>query len=231
MIKRPAIICARGGSKGVPGKNLKIIAGKPLIAWTIEQAQATGLFDQVVVSSDCPDILEVAGQAGVDLLVERPDALATDTVSVHPAIAHALEQAETTISMRYDSFVFLQATSPLRAPKDIIGAVALWDRHHPGSVVSATVAHASPYFSLVEEAADGTVGLSKPTDPPIVRRQDAPACYALNGAIYVFDRNRYESDPRVLYPDTRVFEMPPERSLDIDTPWDWHLVSLVMDAK
>ena len=103
------------------------------------------------------------------------------------------------------------------------GAVALWDAHRPGSVVSATPARSSPYFTIVEERADGTVALSKPTDPPVIRRQDAPRCWDLNGAVYVFDRVRYGTDPKVLYPDTRLYEMPEERSLDIDTEADWRV--------
>lgn len=85
-------------------------------------------------------------------------------------------------------------------------------------------ARSSPYFTIVEERADGTVALSKPTDPRVIRRRDAPRCWDLNGAIYVFDRARQGTDPRVLYPDTRLYEMPEERSLDIDTEADWRVL-------
>jgi N-acylneuraminate cytidylyltransferase/CMP-N,N'-diacetyllegionaminic acid synthase len=218
---RPAIICARGGSRGVPGKNLRELWGKPLIAWTVEQAARSGLFDTVAVSSDSPDILEAARAAGADSLVERPPEMATDTASVQPAILHCLDTVERARGAACDSFVFLQVTSPLRTVADIAGAVALWEAHRPGSVVSATPARSSPYFTIVEERDDGTVGLSKPTDPPVTRRQDAPRCWDLNGAIYVFDRARHAAAPRVLYSDTRLYEMPAERSLDIDTEADW----------
>jgi CMP-N,N'-diacetyllegionaminic acid synthase len=221
---RIAVICARGGSRGVPGKNLRPLGGRPLIAWTVAQAVESGLFDLVAVSSDAADILEAARAAGADFLVTRPPELATDTISVHPAIAHCLDAAEAHLGRRAESFAFLQVTSPLRATEDIVRAVELWETHRPGSVVSATLARSSPYFTILEEAPDGSVRLSKEADPPVVRRQDAPRCWELNGAVYVFDRERYAKDPRVLHSDTRILEMPEERSVDIDTEWDWQVV-------
>jgi CMP-N,N'-diacetyllegionaminic acid synthase len=220
-MSRVAVICARGGSKGVPGKNMRLLGGRPLIAWTVAQAVETGLFDCVAVSSDSAEILEAAKIVGADLLVERPLEMASDTVSVHPAIEHCLVAVEAHLTTRVESFAFLQVTSPFRAPDDIHKAVALWEDYRPGSVVSATPSHSSPYFTLLEELTDGTITLSKSSDPPLARRQDAPRCWTLNGAVYVFDRAGYSVKPQVLYRDTRLIEMPPERSLDIDTEFDW----------
>lgn len=222
-MNKVAIICARGGSKGVIGKNVRRLGGRPLIAWTVGQALETGLFDCVAVSSDACEILDAARAAGADFCLERPAEMASDTVSVHPAIAHCLSAIETDLKLEIESFAFLQTTSPFRAADDIKHAVAVWDAHHPGSVVSVTPAQSSPYFTLLEECADGRIALSKPTDPPLARRQDAPACWDLNGAVYIFDRARYAQDPRVLHPDTRIVEMPVERSLDIDTEFDWRI--------
>ena len=225
---RIAILCARGGSKGVPGKNIRPLAGKPLIAWTVEQARQTGLFDLIALSSDSQEILDAGQRAGADLMVRRPDELATDTVSVLPAILHCLERAEAQLGRRADTITFLQATSPTREPEDIAAALELFAVHRPGSVITGAPARSSPYFSLVEERPEGHVTLAKPTDPPVVRRQDAPRCFDMNGSIYVFDRERFEADPRILYPDTRLYEMPEERSVDIDTELDWALAELVM---
>jgi N-acylneuraminate cytidylyltransferase/CMP-N,N'-diacetyllegionaminic acid synthase len=222
-MNRVAIICARGGSKGVPGKNTRRLGGRPLIAWTVSQALETQLFDCVAVSSDSREILAAAQAAGADFCLERPAEMAIDSVSVHPAIAHCLAAIETDLKLNIESFAFLQVTSPFRAVDDIKKAVALWNEHRPGSVVSVTPAQDSPYFTLLEENADGEIALSKPSDPPLERRQDAPACWALNGAVYVFDRSRYEEDPRVLHPDTRIIQMPAERSIDIDTEFDWRM--------
>ena len=93
-----------------------------------------------------------------------------------------------------------------------------------GALIGPYFVDWTQYRDIVEERADGTVGLSKPTDPPVTRRQDAPRCWDINGAVYVYDRVRYAADPRVLYPDTRLYEMPEERSLDIDTEADWRVV-------
>ena len=225
---RIAILCARGGSKGVPGKNIRPLAGRPLIAWSLTQAREAALFDLIAVSSDAPTILEAARDAEAGLMVRRPDALATDTVSVLPAIVHCLEAAEAHLGRSADSLTYLQATSPTRDPADITACMDLFETHRPGSVVTGCAAKSSPYFSLLEECPGGTVGLSKPTDPPVVRRQDAPRCFDMNGSVYVFDRDRFVADPRVLYPDTRLHEMPEDRSVDIDTPLDWALAELVM---
>ena len=228
-MSRVAVICARGGSKGVPGKNTRLLGGRPLIAWTVSQAVETGLFECVAVSSDSAEILAAAQDAGADFLVERPAEMASDTASVHPAIAHCLSAVEAELALRIESFAFLQVTSPFRAPEDIRNAVTLWDATRPGSVVSATPSQSSPYFTLLEEQPDGTVALSKPSDPPLARRQDAPSCWDMNGAVYVFDRARYAREPRVLHPDTRIIEMPPERSLDIDTEFDWRIAAALWE--
>jgi N-acylneuraminate cytidylyltransferase/CMP-N,N'-diacetyllegionaminic acid synthase len=228
---RIAILCARGGSKGVPGKNIRPLAGRPLIVWSIVQARETGLFDLIAVSSDDAAILDAAGDAGAGLLVRRPDALATDTVSVLPAILHCLQAAEAHLRRQACSITYLQATSPTRDAADIAACLDLFEAHRPGSVVTGSPAKSSPYFSLLEERSEGTVGLSKPTDPPVVRRQDAPRCFDMNGSVYVFDRDRFMADPRVLYPDTRLHEMPGERSVDIDTELDWALAELVFSRR
>tara|TARA_R110001599_G_scaffold350098_1_gene579611 strand:- start:6745 stop:7449 length:705 start_codon:yes stop_codon:yes gene_type:complete len=230
-VSRVAILCARGGSKGVPGKNTAMIAGKPLIAWSILQALESGLFDHIAVSSDAPDILDAAQAAGATLLVRRPDALATDMVSVLPAIEHCLAAIEDDLSHKVDSFVFLQATSPTRGVTDIKDAVALFDAHGCTSVITGSAARASPYFSLVEETPQGTVTLSKVTDPPLVRRQDAPRCFAMNGSIYVVNRAGFGADQRMIWPDTRLFEMSEENSVDIDTPLDLQIAEMIMAAR
>lgn len=227
-MKRVAIICARGGSKGVPGKNTRLLAGKPLIAWTIEHALAADLFSDVIVSSDSADILAAAHAAGATMLVQRPENLATDTASVLPAVAHALDHAEQVEGQCMDSFVLLQATSPTREPKDIRGAVELFDRYRCTSVISGTVARSSPYFSIVEENPDGTIRLCKPREHNVVRRQDAPKCFDLNGSIYVINRPAFRADQRIMWPDTRLYEMSDENSVDIDTPLDFDFAELIM---
>ena len=221
-------ICARGGSKGVVGKNARDLLGKPLLAWSIEQARQTGLFDAIAFSSDSDLLLETALRAGVDIAVKRPDEMATDTAPKLPAIRHCLEQAIAHTGSRPDIFVDLDVTSPLRLPADIIGAVELLRQSGARNVITGAPAHRSPYFNLVEARTDGSVGLAKAVDPPIVRRQDAPLCFDMNASIYVWRVASFLDSPAVFYPDTRLFEMPQERSTDIDSDFDFTLVELLL---
>ena len=221
-------ICARGGSKGVVGKNARELLGKPLLAWTIEQAKQTGLFEAIAFSSDSDLLLQIALQSGADIAVKRPDAMATDTAPKIPAIRHCLEQAIARTGMTPDVFVDLDVTSPLRLASDIAGAVELLLRSGARSVITGAPARRSPYFNLVEERADGSVGLSKSADPPIVRRQDAPRCFDMNASIYAWRVAPFLENPAVFYPDTQLFEMPEERSVDIDSDLDFTLVELLL---
>ncbi len=221
-------MCARGGSKGVAGKNGRLLLGRPLLAWSIEQAKQTGLFSTIAFSSDCDMLIEIALHFGADIAVKRPDEMATDTAAKLPAIRHCLEQAMLRTGEHPDIFVDLDVTSPLRLASDILGAVNLLRDSGARSVITGAPARRSPYFNLVEERADGTVGLSKVADPPIVRRQDSPRCFDMNASIYVWNVASFLSDPRVFYPNTRLFEMPEERSIDIDSEIDFTLVELLL---
>jgi CMP-N,N'-diacetyllegionaminic acid synthase len=221
-------ICARGGSKGVVGKNARELLGKPLLAWTIEQAKETGLFEAIAFSSDSDLLLQTALQSGADIAVKRPDEMATDTAPKIPAIRHCLEEAIARTGATPDVFVDLDVTSPLRLPSDIAGAVELLNRSGARSVITGAPARRSPYFNLVEERTDGSVGLSKSVNPPIVRRQDAPRCFDMNASIYVWRVAPFLESPAVFYPDTQLFEMPEERSVDIDSDLDFTLVELLL---
>lgn len=215
----------------MPGKNLRPLAGKSLITWSIEQARASGLLDIIAVSSDAPDILAVAREAGADLLVDRPAEMATDSSSKLPAIRHAALAAEGALGKTASIIVDLQPTSPLREPTDIVAAVALQADTGADSVITGQHAKCSPYFSLVEQAADGTVFVSKTLGRPILRRQDAPACFDMNGSIYVWKRDVFIESPAVFYPSTRIYVMPEDRSVDIDTETDFLLAGLLMERK
>ena len=230
-MKRLCTICARAGSKGVRSKTTRLLGGKPLIAHSLGQARASGLFDAIAVSSDSDHILAIARSYGATCLVQRPDALATDTAAKLPAIHHCLEAAETRLGTRFDVLVDLDATSPLRLPDDIVAAVALLEREPGANVITGAPARRSPYFNLVEQRPDGTVGLSKPPAGAIVRRQDAPPCYDMNASIYAWWTEAFRAAPAVFGPRTRLHVMPEERSLDVDTPWDLRLVELVMNDR
>lgn len=221
-------ICARGGSKGVPGKNIRPLMGKPLIAHTIGHAQASGIFAAVAVSSDSDEILNAAAAHGADLVIKRPDELATDTSGKLPAILHALETLETRLGLAADFHFDLDATSPLRQPEDIVACAAILTETGCSAVITGTPAHRSPYFNLVERTADGSVALSKTLPGGVLRRQDSPDCFDMNASIYGWRRELLRTDPRVFYPDTRIHVMPRERSWDIDEEFDFEIVSQLM---
>jgi CMP-N,N'-diacetyllegionaminic acid synthase len=227
-MKRLCTICARGGSKGVKGKNLRTLRGRPLIVHSIEQARASGLFTAIAVSSDSRAILDVAAAAGVDMLIERPAELATDTAAKLPVIRHCVIEAERCSGLTFDTLVDLDATSPLRSVDDIRAAVALLEEQGAGNVITAMPARRSPYFNLVELRPDGSVGLSKTPATPIVRRQDAPQCFEMNASIYVWTREALLSRDTIFCADTQLHVMPEERSIDIDSELDFQFVEFVM---
>jgi N-acylneuraminate cytidylyltransferase/CMP-N,N'-diacetyllegionaminic acid synthase len=228
---RICTICARAGSKGVKNKNVRNLQGKPLIAHTVEQAKRSQLFDCIAVSSDSQQILDIAQACGVDFLVNRPAELATDTAAKLPAIRHCVSEAERKSGFQFDVVVDLDATSPLRLPEDIQEAVSLLERQGIGNVITGTPSRRSPYFNLVELDKNQVVRLSKPLRQGIVRRQDSPACFDMNASIYVWQRNVLFNCETVFNPDTQLFVMPAERSVDIDSSLDFEIVELLMEKR
>ena len=220
-------ICARAGSKGVANKNLRLINNKPLIVYSIEQAIATKLFDQIVVSSDSKEIREVALANGATFCVDRPAELATDTAPKLPAIKHCVENAEKKFG-QFEVIIDLDATAPLRESSDIIGALELLQSAQADNVITGTPAHRSPYFNLVETDINGIVSLSKPPANVVARRQDSPQCFDMNASIYVWRRQALFANENLFTGNTRLFVMPRERSLDIDSQADFEMVEWMM---
>jgi N-acylneuraminate cytidylyltransferase/CMP-N,N'-diacetyllegionaminic acid synthase len=230
-MRRICTVTVRAGSKGVPGKNLRIVAGTPLFGHSVRQAVESRLFDDVVVSSDSAEILELAPQYGATDVVVRPQHLATDTAGKVPAIAHAVLAVESKRNVVFDTSVDLDATSPLREVSDIIAAVEMFERADVESLITGTEARRNPYFNLVELQRNGTVAVSKTPDDAVLRRQDAPRSFDMNGSIYVWKRDSLIENPVVFYPSTILYEMPPERSQDIDSEYDFRIVSWLMEAR
>lgn len=227
-MKRICTICARGGSKGVKNKNIRDLLGKPLIAYSLLQAKASGLFDAIAVSSDSALILDAAKAYGADILVERPAELATDTAPKVPVIQHCVRAAEQVRGATFDIVVDLDATSPLRSVEDIKEAVCLLEDRGVSNVITGAPAHRSPYFNLVELDENGVARLSKTLAVPVSRRQDAPKCYDMNASIYVWMRASLFEQASVFHNDTLLYEMPAERSVDIDSELDFQIVELLM---
>ncbi|CAI2717001.1 acylneuraminate cytidylyltransferase family protein [Nitrospina watsonii] len=223
-----ATLCARGGSKGVPRKNILPILGKPLIAYTIEQAQACTLIDRVYVSTEDAEIAEVARQAGAEVPFMRPAELATDTAAKIPVIEHLVNGViQTGVDVR--TVVDLDPTSPLREVADIEACIHLLD-DDTDVVITGYEAEKNPYFNMVEQQPDGYYGLVKPSDADApYRRQAAPKVYAMNASIYVWHRHTLSKG--LWEGRARLHVMPRERSIDIDHPVDLKLVEFFMQEK
>lgn len=227
---RICTICARGGSKGVPNKNIRSLLGKPLLAYTIEQAKKSRMFDYIAVSSDSNEILDISKLFGADFQIQRPDELSTDTSAKIPAIRHCVETVEKQVDFLFAEVVDLDATSPLRLPTDIIEVLNLLNKERTSNVITAMSSRRSPYFNLVELNQDGYATLSKSLPKSIYRRQDAPKCFDMNASIYAWHRDilMNEHINSVFHPTTLLYEMPEERSIDIDSELDWKIVELIM---
>jgi len=225
---RIAQICARGGSKGVPGKNIRPLLGKPLIAHTIRQAKSCGLFAAVSVSSDSEEILEVSRKWGADFAVRRPADLAADETPKIRAMRHCAGETERLLGKAARTVVDLDATSPLRTAGDIAGAVRMLEERGVSNVLTGAPARRSPYFNLVETDARGVARLCKPPAVPVARRQDCPRCYDMNASIYVWKREALlKDDDRMFREDTLFYVMPEERSWDVDSELDFEIVEMI----
>jgi CMP-N-acetylneuraminic acid synthetase len=219
-----ATICARGGSQGLPGKNIRPLLGKPLIAYTIEQARACRAIARVFVSTDSPEIAAEAVAAGGEVLGLRPAHLATAQAGKIPVIAHLVAEVEA-VGVTVDRIVDLDPTSPLRNLADIQACIDLLDAD-TDAVITGYVAEKNPYFNMVEQRADGNYSLVKPPPPGVVSRQQAPVVYAMNASIYVWHRRTL--DCGLWNGRTKLHCMPRERSIDIDSLIDFRLVELLL---
>lgn len=221
-----ATICARGGSQGLPGKNIRQLLGKPLIAYTIEQALACPFIDQVYVSTDDEEIAAVAREYGALVPFMRPNALATSQAAKIPVIKHLVDW----ISSNHEkpkTIVDLDPTSPLRKISDIESCVALLDENCD-VVITAFESEKNPYFNMVEYVNASEVKLVK-CDSKVTSRQSAPKVYSMNASIYVWHYNTL--DKGLWNGRTKMYVMPRERSIDIDSYLDFKFVELLMTEK
>ncbi len=221
------IIPARGGSKGIPRKNIKPLCGKPLIQYSIDVALAlAGDADHVIVSTDDEEIARVAAEGGLpDKGYRRPAHLATDTAGSREMMLDAMQWAREN-GIEYDVVVLLQPTSPLRTCDDVKSCLDLYG-DGVDMVVSVTESSDNPYYNLFETDAWGHLHISK-GDGLYTRRQDAPKVYAYNGAVYVIRPESLETMPMGAFRSRIPYVMPPDRSVDLDTPLDWSVAESIM---
>ncbi len=221
-------ICARGGSKGVKNKNVKPINGKPLIAYTIEQAKESGLFEHIVISTDSDPIADTAKEYGAEVFFKRSAEMASDTAGKLDVVKDALRRSEEHYGETFDYHVDLDATAPLRDVKDIIDSFEQFIKNDNDNLITAMPSRRSPYFNLVEMNKDGKVYLSKTLDSKVLRRQDAPESYDMNASIYIWKRDILLNNNTIFLEKTGLYVMPEERSIDIDTEDDYKYVEFLM---
>lgn len=219
------IIPARGGSKGIPRKNIKELCGSPLIHYSIEVARSIAPDSHVIVSTDDDEIREVAEQTGLKVDYRRPATLGGDNVGSREVILDAMDYADRK-GIMYDKVVLLQPTSPMRTIEDVEGCINLY---HPGvdMVVSVTPAACNPYYDCFETAEDGSLHVSK-GDGLYTRRQDVPKAWQYNGAVYVINPHSIRKMGLGEFPVRIPYEMPRSRSVDLDTPIDWKITEMLM---
>ena len=222
------LIPARGGSKGLPGKNIKKLNAKPLIAYSIEVAQQLTENKFICVSTDCIDIVKVAESYNVRPPFQRPAELATDTAGTYEVVMHALHEYESR-GLIFDAVMLLQPTSPFREKKHLTDVIDLLQKNPDAEmIVSVRESKENPYFNLFEE--DSTGHLKKSKTGNFTRRQDCPVVYAFNGSIYLMRVQALKSIPIHQFQSIVKYIMSDEYSIDIDTLKDWMLAEQSIES-
>lgn len=222
------VITARGGSKGIPRKNIKEFVGKPLIAWTIEAAQSSKLLTDCLVSTDDAEIADIAKKWGGRVPFMRPEALADDKAKSIPVGVHALDWMKEHEGKEYDALLFLQPTSPLRTAEDIDASIRLLEETGADSVMGMVKLVNFTTANLKKIASDGRIGsFIDDEGKDTKRRQEQQDVYKRNGSIYL-TRVSWLRTGDLFGQDSRALVMPPERSVDIDTPFDFVLGEFMM---
>lgn len=229
MYKNYRVVCiipARGGSKSLPGKNILEVCGKPLIAHSIEQARNSGYIDRIIVSTDDKRIAEIAGHFDAEVPFIRPAKLAQDNSPTVKVLLHAVNWLENK-EYDFDIVVLLHATAPLRAAEDIDNCIMMLAKEGADNIFSVTPSRRNPYYSMVEEV-DGKIVPVK-GKACFSARQEVPTVYDLNGSIYVWWKHVIKDKPHVYLENSKIYIMPPERSVDIDDELDFKLAKLLME--
>jgi N-acylneuraminate cytidylyltransferase len=228
-MKAVAFIFARGGSKGLPGKNIRPLNGKPLIAWSIEHALSVKRIDRVIVSTDSDEIAELARQYGAEVPFMRPAELAGDNSPEWLAWRHALNYLKESTGALPEVMVSVPTTAPLRLPIDIENCLDEYEKGNADMVITVTDAHRSPYFNMVKTNADGSVGLVNPPQSTIARRQDAPVVYDIATVCYVANPVFVMTHNATFEGKVKAVNIPIERAIDIDTLLDFQIAESLLN--
>lgn len=227
-MKRLAIIPARSGSKGLPDKNIRLLAGKPLMAYSIEAAGDSGLFDRIYVSTDSEEYKKIGEDYGASVPFLRPEGLATDTASSWDVVKQALVSFEE-MGEVYDEIALLQPTSPLRSPEDIRAAHRLMEEKEAKAVIGVCPMDHSPLWSNTLPKDGSMSGFIRP-ETVRMGRQALPEYYRINGAVYWIKKECLDKIENLYEDRCFAYVMPAERSVDIDTITDFYLAEALLKA-
>ncbi len=227
-------ICARGGSKGIPGKNIRSIGGKPLIAYSIQTAKnfAAKNNGTLALSTDSEEIKNVAAQFNLQTNYVRPAEMATDTAGKLPVLKHILEWEEKNRNIRFDYLLDLDVTSPLRNVDDLQNAFQiLWNDENAMNLFSVNPAHRNPYFNMVEQNELGYFSLVKKLPDGLLTRQSAPKVYDMNASFYFYRRSFFDSDCKTAISPKSLIYVMPHLCFDLDEPVDFLFMEYLIENK
>ena len=226
------IICfigARGGSKGVPGKNLRLLGNKPLIAHTIEKSLDSKLFDHVIVSTEDPEIAKISKKYGAEVPFMRPKNLAKDTTGMAEVMIHAITKLKK-LDYEFNTLVNRDCTVPFIRDLDIKKAINLFKKKKPYAVYGVYQQHFNPYFNIMEKNSLGFLELCKKLKNRPKSRQESPTVYQLNG-LFIFNVEKFLKYKNPILPKALPIEIPPECGLMIDTEIEFKLAELIFKNK
>ncbi len=226
-----ALVCARGGSKGLPGKNLRCLGGRPLIVWSIDQAKAVNRIARVIVSTDSEEIAAVARDAGAEVPFLRPAELAQDDSPEWVVWRHALHYLKKADGGFPHALIVVPTTAPLRSVEDLDTCLDEYEKGGADMVITVTDAHRSPYFNMVKAQPDGTVNLVIPPSGSITRRQEAPLVYDMTTVAYVASPEFVMTRNGIFEGRVRQAYIAPERALDIDSALDFRIAECLLASR
>ena len=231
-MKYIALVCARGGSKGVPRKNIRLLGGLPLIGWSIKAAQSVARISKIIVSTDVEEIAEVARIEGALVPFMRPKELAQDNSSEWSVWRHALEYLKENGDEDIDGLVVIPPTAPLRSVQDIENCLDEFEKGDVDVIITVSDAHRSPFFNMVKNNKDGFSSLATPPTESIIRRQDVPELFDMTTVAYIVRPEFLMQHAGLFEGKVRSVHIPIERALDIDTLLDFKIAEyLILDKQ
>jgi len=228
------VIGARGGSEGLPGKNIKLLLGKPLIVWTIEAALLTPEIDRVVISTDSKEIATISKKAGAQVPFIRPKELSGSEVGKFQVWKHALDQCENYYDEEYEIYLDLDCTNPLRDVNDISNVIYQFRnsrKNKVDAIFSVCEARKNPYFNMLEKDRRGAMRMSKTKGQTVIARQNAPKVFEHVASIYAIDPVYIKKENHLLSGHAEGYDIGIEKSLDVDSNFDFCLVEYLMKKK